>query len=69
MTTMNNLIFTVNAIRQSNGKSFLQVRFWENRKRINLAALEYLAVKSHVIDTSDENWTAALDEIIGTCLL
>lgn len=42
-----------------------QIKFWENRKRIDLAVIEKLAIESHIIDISKGNWETAIDAILA----
>lgn len=42
-----------------------QIAFWEKRKEMDLSVLPRLSVDSYSMDISDENWDAAVSEMIS----
>lgn len=41
-----------------------QTPFWENRKRIDVLALDRLPIEFHRFDISDESWDSAIDTMV-----
>jgi len=45
-----------------------KIRFWERRKQMDLAVMQFLSIPYNVYDISGENWNEHLDAIIKTCI-
>ena len=42
-----------------------KIAFWENRKRVDLFALDRLPVESHIIDITNGNWGSAVETMLS----
>lgn len=45
-----------------------QIRFWENRKRLDLLACDSVLAETHILDVTDGNWNDILDVMLSYVL-